>query len=791
MPLQNIQLDDRTFEQLFAETVARIPVHTPEWTNFNDSDPGITIVQLFAFMTENLLYRSNRIPEANRRKFLMLLGMGLQPPSPGRGLVTFLNDRGPVRAWPIEAGQELRAGKVPFRTRTGLCILPVTAMPFYKKPQTDLDSATQQQYQLLYQTFLESIADQLQFYQTKQLDAPETGKPLPLVDLGDSVNYTIDRSLWVALVGPQNVPISSVRAAIAGQTLTLGIYPAPQCPGRVLHPLTAEDNKPVADPGLVFEIASPEPDPTNPEMGTGPARYTRLTVDYAENVLEAPGVVQVELPAYEKLLLWDFDPEEEGTGDFPPLIQDQDVRKRIATWIRIRLPEADQGQAPPGATGSTQQQAQLTWVGVNAARVVQSLLVANELLGVGTGAPDQVYKVANTPVIVETTQEATPDAVAASTFVLEVQNADNVWEQWMPIDDLSAAQPADRVYQLDAESGTVTFGSGLHGLRPPVGRKIRVSYEYGGGPEGQVGIGAINKCAALPGGFKVQNPLITWGASAGEDVATGERNISRSLRNRDRLVTLNDFRDITLRTPGVDMGRVEVLPLFNPDRFDATNPGQTWPGTVTVLVIPKSDPVQPDAPVPDRLFLNAVCTWLDPRRLVTTELYVRGPLYVPLWVSVGIVTMAGQVREIVQRNVQAAIREYLSPLTGGPPVVVQSSLESACPTDLTANSSDPCPTPRGTGWLLGTPVQAQDLVAAATRVAGVRYIDSLKLGVVPSGGAAITDVASIPMAGLQLPRLVGISVREGPAEDLAALLGQQPTLVVPNLRPVPVLPTKC
>src|SRR6266487_6436917 len=109
MPLQPIQLDDRNFEQLFAEARARIPVHTPEWTNFNDSDPGITIIQLFAFMTETLLYRSNRIPEANRRKFLTLLGVGLQPATPGRGLVIFRNERGPVAAFPLDKGQEVRA----------------------------------------------------------------------------------------------------------------------------------------------------------------------------------------------------------------------------------------------------------------------------------------------------------------------------------------------------------------------------------------------------------------------------------------------------------------------------------------------------------------------------------------------------------------------------------------------------------------------------------------------------------------------------------------------------------
>src|SRR2546429_3177984 len=152
MPIGIPQLDDRSFEQLFAEAQARIPVHTPLWTNFNDSDPGITIVQLFAFMTENFLYRSNRIPQANRLKFLTLLGIGLQPASPGRGIVAFSNDRGPIAAWPLDAGQELRAGKVPFRTRTGVCILPVTAAAYYKMPRTDLDGVTTAQYQALFQT---------------------------------------------------------------------------------------------------------------------------------------------------------------------------------------------------------------------------------------------------------------------------------------------------------------------------------------------------------------------------------------------------------------------------------------------------------------------------------------------------------------------------------------------------------------------------------------------------------------------------------------------------------------
>jgi hypothetical protein len=59
MPLTVPSLDDRTYQDLRDEALARIPVHTPEWTNFNESDPGVTLIELFAFLTENLLYRSN------------------------------------------------------------------------------------------------------------------------------------------------------------------------------------------------------------------------------------------------------------------------------------------------------------------------------------------------------------------------------------------------------------------------------------------------------------------------------------------------------------------------------------------------------------------------------------------------------------------------------------------------------------------------------------------------------------------------------------------------------------
>src|SRR6516165_8681842 len=97
MPITIPSIDDRRYQDLLNEALARIPVYTPEWTNFNKSDPGVTLIEVFAFLTENLLYRSNQIPERNRKKFLKLLNVPLQPATSAQGLITIVSDKGPLQ----------------------------------------------------------------------------------------------------------------------------------------------------------------------------------------------------------------------------------------------------------------------------------------------------------------------------------------------------------------------------------------------------------------------------------------------------------------------------------------------------------------------------------------------------------------------------------------------------------------------------------------------------------------------------------------------------------------------
>lgn len=73
MPIQLPDLDRKTYEELLGEMIAAIPKHTGEWTNFNPSDPGITILELLAWITKTLLYRANQIPEESYLNFLRLV----------------------------------------------------------------------------------------------------------------------------------------------------------------------------------------------------------------------------------------------------------------------------------------------------------------------------------------------------------------------------------------------------------------------------------------------------------------------------------------------------------------------------------------------------------------------------------------------------------------------------------------------------------------------------------------------------------------------------------------------
>lgn len=762
MPLKPPPLDDRTHQDLVAQALARVPVHTPEWTSFGKSDPGVTLIEVFAFLTESLLYRTKQIPDRNRLKFLSLLGQPLQPPSAATGLVSFSNERGAPAAIYLTPGLEVRAGQVPFRTERGLDVLPVEAQVFIKQ-KIEPTAETRANYELLYQSYKEDEPTaELAFYATAPLPPPAAGG----LDLGT----TIDGSIWIALLlrevdarppgAALDKALADARVMLGGRTINLGVVPAFEdaglrlAPGALIGGAGAEtarwdfDVPKIPEGGL--PTAPPDRDATYQTLASAPAP-------------SRPAVFEVTLAAAAELGLWrDLKALESGVRQFPPAIDDKKQKDRVITWIRIRP------SAPP--------RGKVLWVGINAAHVAQRARTVNEVLPPGTGEPDQVAVLAGAPVL--------PGNVR-----LTVNG-----EAWTAIDDLFAAgaevhvadpsqpigQPTARprsatVYQLDPESGQIRFGDGLRGARPPAGARIVVDYDRGVGRAGNVGAGEIKAGPALPAGVKVINPIPTWGGADAETVQQGEKQITRSLQHRDRLVTAADFETIALRTPGVAVARVDVLPAFHPE-LSLDEPGDA-PGTVTLMVLPRYDPRSPGAPSADQAFLQAIADHLEPRRLITTELILRGPTYKPIYVSVGIklVATGTGVRDVIEA-VERAIQRFFSPLP-----------EPDAQLDERTLLLSPAETRRQRGWPLRNAVHPAEIAAAVNRVNGVAWVNEVRL----SDGGQIED-APIPMRKLELPRLARLAVAVGDARAIKDILGQvAPAPAAAKVVPVPVVPEGC
>jgi len=210
-----------------------------------------------------------------------------------------------------------------------------------------------------------------------------------------------------------------------------------------------------------------------------------------------------------------------------------------------------------------------------------------------------------------------------------------------------------------------------------------------------------------------------------------------------------DFRELALATPGAGVGRAECLPRFHP-RTRITDAA----GVVSVVVWPPEDRKHPNAPIPDRTLLRAVCEWLDARRLVTTELYVIPPTYRKVSVAVGVAVKPGFGVEAVRRWVELAIRQYLAPL---PPFG-----------------------PDGGGWPLGRRVHGPELEAAALQVEGVEFLQGLRVASLAADGVSWVE-GSVDLELDEVAELTEMTVVDGPALDP----GEAPA-PPPAKKPVPV-----
>lgn len=735
MPLIPPSLDDRSYDDLVQEMLANIPAHTPEWTNPQPGDPGRTLVELFAWLADTILYRANLIPEKQRIAFLNLLGQSMQPAAAATGLVSLALNPASLAPVGLIAQAKLR-GAVTFETLGEIDLLPLTAQAYIKAPLTADQQAGA----------MPLLAGLKKLYGLSTLPAGYTTTPVFTNNQADPngidlTNGTTDSSLWLALLAAKPENLAPVLASIGGQNgqqiLNIGFVPSISVPGLF------SDIGPPAAVQATWQMSQP------PISGQ-PNAYTTLKVlgDTTQSLTQT-GIVQLLVPPAAVIGAPPNDVRADaqaGVGMKPPRIDDASIAARLLAWVRL----------------TTQSSLQVSWLGVNAVAIDQRTTYNSIVIGVSDGSANQQFALPQTQ-------------IDPATFVLEVDMPGLGFRTWQQADDVSVLQGPVPAYVLDPEAGTVTFGNQLQGMIVPAGRRIRVNtMRAGGGVAGNLPAGSLTTIQAFDASgnqvtqtITVQQPIATTGGADPETLDQAQQRIPSLLGTQGRAVTAGDYSDLAQQIPGANVARVEVLPLFKPQTRTSD-----VPGVVSVMVIPGKDGVLNPCPRAGRPLLEAVYQYLDPRRPVAAEMYVIASEYMGLGISVAVEVKTGYGLLQVSQAVETALRSYLWPIAPGGP--------------------------GNTGWPLGRGVRSLELEVIVSQVPGVIEVNGLNLfqPLAAGGYQQLTTDASgkseFTLQSWQLPEVLEVIVSAGPdGSGIQAPTSLTPAPETDTTVAVPIVPTVC
>jgi predicted phage baseplate assembly protein len=579
MPLKAPDLDTRSFEEIFEELRLRIPRYAPEWTDFNESDPGITMLQLFSSLSEMMLYQMNRIPERNYIKFLQLLNMELRPAQSALAHLTFMPQvgasiqsiraRSQVSAQPPDGGDPLV-----FETEEGLDLIEVLL--------TDIQVFDGQSFVNV------SEANQ---------EGGATFRPLgwtPQVGSALYLGFTPAAPPTATRPFPEVMRFRVFLDAAAQAGLPQSCTEVAQPPG-----------PPV---GLVWEHK-----PT-----AGSRRWQQLNLIQDDTVaFTREGYLRIQGPSQ-------IEPTKEGK-----LTAEDDKRY----WIRCRL---ESGSYP------TNQVPEIDFIRPNVVPARNLSTIRQEVIDQSEGHPNQTFQLRRTPVV--------PDSLD-----LRITDAAGESERWEQVDDFLASGPDDPHYTLNATKGEIRFGDGrLHGRIPVAGADIvAFEYRYGGGQAGNVGPNLITTpMTPLTGVEAVTNERPAEGGRDEQEIEDLKTEAPEVLRHRNRAVSAKDFAALAKQAGGV--AKATGLALAHPD-----HPGVEVPGAVTVIIVPDSGDIPPE---PSSDLIRHVCGYLDEFRLLTTELFVRGPEFKKITVDVRVAAEPYAAFGAVSQDVEHALDKFLNPI---------------------------------------------------------------------------------------------------------------------------------
>lgn len=619
MSLPAPNLDNRKFQDIVDDAKRQIGLRCPEWTDHNVSDPGVTLIEQFAYMTEMTLFRMNQVPDRNYIKFLEMIGVTLEMPEAARTDLRFRISRPILDIDGMEANEMLlRGGRTvagTLRTETEESIEFVTdadikmvrpklmhifALGASNEPDAEKEGRGAR-------PFNEKTL--------KEMDAYQIFSAVP--KQSDALYFGFDNDINGNLVA---LEVGALTAAATGLNES---YPA-----------------------QVWEVWTLN-------------GWERLEIDDDSTYgFNRSGTIELA---------------------FPRNLTQRLVAGQRGYWARVRY-TVDKADLPPRgfeqqAPDPYQKSPEVTSISASTiggtAPASNATVVVGEILGLSDGLPGQVFKTRYAPVLRLGGEETV--IVGAIT---DDPNDIEGWTRWTRVDDFSESTSTDRHFTIDELSGEISFGpvvqqpdgtTRAHGAVPEKGMSIALSsYRIGGGVLGNVREGKVRSLkAAYPYISDVTNPRPATGGRDQETLERAKLRAREYIKTRNRAVTAEDYEVLAAKgSPGVGRARC-VQPLIYPG-----SNSDIKPGTVKILVVPAMSrevmvPQPADLRV-DRRTIDETFAYLDERRLLTTVLEVGEPDYVFVSVDIKLVADPRADAEQVARRVQNQLNHYLHPLFGGP-----------------------------------------------------------------------------------------------------------------------------
>jgi hypothetical protein len=389
----------------------------------------------------------------------------------------------------------------------------------------------------------------------------------------------------------------------------------------------------------------------------------------------------------------------------PPDFAPREEFGRQGFWLAARWDEGSYKFAP-----------RLRQVLLNTVMASQSVTIHEEILGSSDASENQRFRVTRAPVLFGqqlAVQEPELPSSEERAAIEEAEGADaiaaasdatgrpaEIWVRWHEVPDFYGSGPRSRHYTLDRLTGDVRFGNGMNGMIPPRGTgNLRMKrYRSGGGSAGNRPAGAIVQLkTTVPYVDRVVNPEAAAGGTDAETYDALVERAPRTIRHGGRAVTREDYEDLALLS-SPEVLRARCVPLY-----DLSAPPAEWrrePGVVSLIVVPRSAEARP---LPSLELLERVRHALDRRRLPEVELVIVSPEYYRVDVSAEVAVSSLRDVGTTAAAVEAELRRFLHPLTGG-----------------TAR----------TGWSFGRQPHGSDLYRLLESLPGIDHVNRLRLRIV-------------------------------------------------------------